>query len=876
MCFISQAASITVITLALLSLFSTLTTLPGIITAHPIKSFILLLTGLGLWGIHPRHENPSKTTYYISLLALVLSLILALSYLFNWSTPPTSLSVYSAISLLLISLALMLTHTEKPRQILYAQLLSGIVIMSAITILLSAYANTLIEDHFPYQFVDIYTSIVILLLGFGTFIIRPDKALMHIMTDDGPGSTIGRYLMPAILALPLLLAWVFLLGERAKLYDMAFGITLLIVTLTVTLVMLIFLSAAQLNQAETKRRKIGKELAENQDRLTRIINSAMDAIITINEKHEIIIFNQAAEGMFQYPAAEIIGQPLNRLIPANFHQTHGHHIHSFSQTNITNRRMGETLNVKGLRANGEEFPIESAISQVEYDGQCYFTVILRDISEYQRTEQALSDSEERFRNTFEQAAVGIAHVSIEGQFIRLNQRFSEITGYSIIDLLNKTFQEITHADDLADDQQHIDQLLNGSKTTYSVEKRYLHKTGSPVWVKLTASLVQDSNGVPRYFIKVIEDISSQKQAQLDLQASEERYRRIIETVQEGLWIINEDNKTTYVNQKMADLLGYTRYEMLSLPVPTFLAEQDHNLPGQNPPGQRDVRFLHRDNTEIWALVSTTPLFDSNNNYQGSLSMVTDITQRIEMENQLRQLNEELEARVDERTAHLTAVNRELEAFSYSVSHDLRAPLRSIDGFSQAILEDYADQLDDEGQGYLRRIRAASQRMGHLIDDLIQLSRITRGNVHFEPVNLSEIVHSVVQTLQETDPKRTNVQVIIQHGLTDEGDARLLQVMFENLVNNAWKFTQHTAEPVIEFGQTEINDEKVYFVRDNGAGFDMRYAEKLFGAFQRLHDTVDFEGTGIGLATCMRIIHRHGGKIWAEAAVNKGATFFFNL
>ncbi|MFW6097001.1 MAG: sensor histidine kinase [Chloroflexota bacterium] len=241
----------------------------------------------------------------------------------------------------------------------------------------------------------------------------------------------------------------------------------------------------------------------------------------------------------------------------------------------------------------------------------------------------------------------------------------------------------------------------------------------------------------------------------------------------------------------------------------------------------------------------------------------------------RQLNEKLEQRVRARTAQLEVANKELESFAYSVSHDLRAPLRAIDGFSQALLEDCADQIDDQGQLYLGRVRANTQRMGELIDALLLLSRLSRAETVMEAVDLSALAKDIAADLKQEDDAR-RVQLSIEPGLVVEGDARLLRVVLENLLGNAWKFTSKRSEACIEFGAVEEEENYVYYVRDNGVGFDMAYADKLFGAFQRLHPMNEFPGTGIGLATVQRVIHRHHGRVWAEAAPDKGATFFFTV
>jgi light-regulated signal transduction histidine kinase (bacteriophytochrome) len=231
--------------------------------------------------------------------------------------------------------------------------------------------------------------------------------------------------------------------------------------------------------------------------------------------------------------------------------------------------------------------------------------------------------------------------------------------------------------------------------------------------------------------------------------------------------------------------------------------------------------------------------------------------------------------VADRTAQLEASNKELEAFSYSVSHDLRAPLRSIDGFSQALEKDYGGILDDNGKDFLRRVRAASQTMARLIDDLLKLSQLTRTEIRRESVNLSMVAREIAEELQKTQPAR-RVEFIIADGLIGYGDPQLLRVGMENLLGNAWKYTRKNLAARIEFGATRQDGGTAYYVRDNGVGFDMAYADKLFGAFQRLHSTAEFEGTGIGLATVQRIIRRHGGRVWTEAKINEGATFYFSL
>jgi PAS domain S-box-containing protein len=266
------------------------------------------------------------------------------------------------------------------------------------------------------------------------------------------------------------------------------------------------------------------------------------------------------------------------------------------------------------------------------------------------------------------------------------------------------------------------------------------------------------------------------------------------------------------------------------------------------------------------------LAESERSRRAMLSVVED---QMESGRQIRVLNDELEQRVQDRTAQLTAANRELEAFSYSVSHDLRAPLRAMDGFSGALLADYEERLDEQGRHYLLRIKDASRRMAQLIDDLLGLSQVTRCEMNLEPVDLSAIAQQIAEDLHSQSPER-QVEFDIAPGLVARADRNLMRIVLQNLLGNAYKFTSKCEQAQIRVGEREQSGSRVFFVSDNGAGFKMEYRDKLFAPFQRLHSTREFPGNGIGLATVQRIIARHGCQLWAEAAVNRGATFFFTL
>ncbi len=370
----------------------------------------------------------------------------------------------------------------------------------------------------------------------------------------------------------------------------------------------------------------------------------------------------------------------------------------------------------------------------------------------------------------------------------------------------------------------------------------------------------------------------------DLFHKEIRFQNLVENSHDWIWETDDKLRYNYSSPRIKDFLGIEPDEILGRTPLDLMSSEDVDKANQSLAYFVEKRqsfhalenvMLHRNGQKVVLESSGTPVIDDDGTFLGYRGSDRNITERKVTEQELARYRSHLETMVAERTAELEITNRELEAFSYSVSHDLRAPLRAIDGFSQLILDDYSDIVDDTGRDFLSRIREGAQNMGILIDTLLSLSRVSRVDFKPEVIDLSALVKSIAKKYKKIEPDRV-IHIEIMQDIHCVADKRLVAILLDNLISNAWKYTRKKKNARLEFGEKKMGGRKVYYVRDNGAGFDMRYANKLFGAFQRLHEPSEFEGTGIGLATVLRIIQRHNGEIWAEARPDRGAVFYFTL
>jgi len=512
--------------------------------------------------------------------------------------------------------------------------------------------------------------------------------------------------------------------------------------------------------------------------------------------------------------------------------------------------------------------------------------IAHDITQRKMVEEVLLESEGKYRGLFENANDSIFISDPDSrQFLNVNENAAKRLGYTKQELLRMKIDDLYSPEDKEIVAPNIKKLIEGQSMVFDTFHR--RKDGSRVPIEISGRIIE--YGDQRVIQSFVRDITERKRAEQAVRKSEENIRLLLESTVEGIYGVDLDGNCTFANPSCAKVIGYGDINQLvgnnmhalihhtrndGTPYPEEECRIYEAFREKKPTNVDDEILWRSDGTSFPAEYRSNPIWQDGN-VIGTVVTFIDITERKKAEKELKKHRDHLEELVEERTNELSSVNKELEAFAYSVSHDLRAPLRGIDGFSRALLEDYSDKLDDTGKDYLNRVSAATLRMSQLIDDLLTLSRVTRSEMTTEPVDLSALAHDVADDLGKEEPTR-HIKLSIDKGLMAQGDKRLLHVVLYNLMSNSWKFTWKRLDASIEIGSDRREEEEVYFVRDNGVGFDMKYADKLFGAFQRLHTLAEFPGTGIGLAIVQRIIHRHGGRVWAEAEVDKGAVFYFTL
>jgi PAS domain S-box-containing protein len=624
-------------------------------------------------------------------------------------------------------------------------------------------------------------------------------------------------------------------------------------------------------------RERGEQAAEESEARYHQLAEMSPNGIAVHSDGKLLFLNSAGADLIGVPASDLIGKPVLDMIRSEDREDVADRLARFDESGVAGKLRTQRL----LRADGTTVEVEAIGLATRYQGQPAVQVVIQDLTARSRASDALRASEERYRSLVENITSVLFSLDRTGNITYISPVIERISSYTPAEMMGVGFARFIHPEDLPELAERI--LPKHSARMNGAEFRVFDKEGKVRWLRAaTRRALTDGkfSGVTGIFTEITE----YKLAQAALEQSEKQYRALFENAHEIIFTHDLAGNFQSVNPATTVATGYSAAELLAMNVGQLLSPdslivvQDllANLPrGSEALTTHESTVLAKDGREVILEISPRGSYDSDGVLIGVQGIARDITERKKDQEEIRLLNQDLERRVLDRTEQLQTAFEELDVFCSSVSHDLRAPLRVIEGFSHVFLEEYGAEQNDQARYYVERVHAASARMDHLIQGLLDLARVSRTPVKREPVDLSEMARSIGNELTHIYRGRVIDFVFAAH-LPDIGDPVLLRTVLENLLDNAWKYTSKHATARIEMGVTFREGERVYFVSDDGAGFDMEHAGKLFGEFQRLHPLTEFVGTGIGLATVRRIVERHGGRIWAEATVEGGATFSFTL
>ena len=626
----------------------------------------------------------------------------------------------------------------------------------------------------------------------------------------------------------------------------------------------------------TARRIAERALRESEERFRAVVDSANEGMLVYDRRLVVVSANRSAERILGLPVAELVGKPgFTSLLPCI--REDGSPLGEEDRpTRITVRtsrpQTGVVIGIK--RADGAVTWLSvntSFLRRIDETEHYGLVSTISDVTAQHDAETRLRESERRFRNTFELAGSGMAHIGLDRRFIRVNRRLCEILGYPEQELLGLTGRQISHPDDLDAINQQRPRLYAGEIDAVRLEKRYLRKDASVVWVKFTMTVERDAQGNPLYEIGVYDDITAQRDAETRLKESEARFRQTFELAASGIAHVI-DGRFVRVNHSLCEILGYREGDLLGKSVKEVSHPDDRDVTdaqrarvrkGEIDSARFEKRYISADGQVVWVDVAIALVRDTAGVPQYEVAIFDDITERKQAEAALQQAHEELKRS-----------NAELEQFAYVASHDLQEPLRMVASYTQLLGRRYDAKLDQDAREFMSYIVDGATRMKQLIEDLLAYSRVGTKGAEFKPVAseaaLRRALFNLRVAIEESSAALTHDTLPTLPA--DEGQ---LAQLFQNLIGNALKF-RSASVPRIHVGISEKENEWQFEVQDNGIGIEQQYYERIFMVFQRLHNKGEYPGTGIGLAICKKVVERHGGRIWVESRPGAGSSFYFTL
>jgi len=626
-------------------------------------------------------------------------------------------------------------------------------------------------------------------------------------------------------------------------------------------------------------------LKESEQRYRTIMMSVGDCVIATNTEGRVEMMNPVAEELTGCKMEEAQGKSLEEIF---------HIINEETRQTVENpvrrvMREGIVVSLANhsvlIAKDGTEHPIADSGAPISNEKGDITGVVLvfRDQTQERAAQKRLRESEANLHMLIE----GVTDYAIYlldpgGKIVSWNAGAERLNGYRAYEIIDQTFSRFFTQED---QQNGLPQrLLAEARIQGSIEDEgwRVRKDGSRFWANAVINALQKEDGSLYGFAKVTRDLTEQKRVEETLRETSETLATIVKTFPLAIIVTNLQGFVTLWNHAAETTFGWTADEAIGKPnpiIPTDKQDEVRHVCQQIIEGrsliESETERVRKDGVRIAVSFTATTLGNKEGQPNGILAIIADITERKQAEKDIISLNTQLEQRVIKRTSQLEAANKELETFAYSVSHDLRAPLRAVDGFSKFVLEDYENKLDTEGKRLLNLIRINTQKMDQLISDLLNFSQVSRRELRYSEIDMKQMAISMFNETAQDDVK-DKIRLTVDQLPEAFADPTFLKQVWLNLLSNAIKFTSKKRKPDIQIGGKVENHSNTYYIKDNGVGFNPEYGHKLFGVFQRLHKSDDFEGTGVGLAIVQRIIHRFGGKVWAESEEGKGATFYFSL